>query len=119
MIRAGEIAKGTFLLIKNDPCEVVEREFVNPGKGSALGDTSLARRHIVADPATLQHEPVLISMVVSGLQSSAKDREHHSRRKQDDLCTTVHGTDPNTGKRTPASSFRRPEIGRASCRERV
>jgi elongation factor P len=36
MIRAGEIAKGTFLLIKNDPCEVVEREFVNPGKGSAF-----------------------------------------------------------------------------------
>ncbi len=36
MIRAGEIAKGTFLLIKNDPYEVVEREFVNPGKGSAF-----------------------------------------------------------------------------------
>jgi elongation factor P len=36
MIRAGEIAKGTFLLIKNEPYEVVEREFVNPGKGSAF-----------------------------------------------------------------------------------
>jgi elongation factor P len=36
MIRAGDIAKGTFLLIKNEPCEVVEREFFNPGKGSAL-----------------------------------------------------------------------------------
>jgi elongation factor P len=36
MIRAGEIAKGTFLLIKNEPYEVVEREFVSPGKGSAF-----------------------------------------------------------------------------------
>ncbi|RPJ07448.1 MAG: elongation factor P [Spirochaetaceae bacterium] len=36
MIRAGEISKGVFLLIKNEPYEVVEREFVNPGKGSAF-----------------------------------------------------------------------------------
>lgn len=36
MIRAGEIAKGVHLLIKDDPYEVVEREFVNPGKGSAF-----------------------------------------------------------------------------------
>jgi elongation factor P len=36
MIRAGEISKGVFLLIKGDPYEVVEREFVSPGKGSAF-----------------------------------------------------------------------------------
>jgi elongation factor P len=36
MIRAGSIAKGVCLLIKEDPYEVVEREFVNPGKGSAF-----------------------------------------------------------------------------------
>lgn len=36
MIRAGAISKGTCLLIKNEPCIVVEREFVNPGKGSAF-----------------------------------------------------------------------------------
>jgi elongation factor P len=36
MIKAGSIAKGMFLLIKGDPYEVVEREFVNPGKGSAF-----------------------------------------------------------------------------------
>jgi elongation factor P len=36
MIRAGAIAKGVCLLIKEDPYEVVEREFVNPGKGSAF-----------------------------------------------------------------------------------
>ncbi len=36
MIKAGQIDKGMCLLIKNDPYLVVEREFVNPGKGSAF-----------------------------------------------------------------------------------
>lgn len=36
MIRAGAIEKGICLLLKNDPYLVVEREFVNPGKGSAF-----------------------------------------------------------------------------------
>ena len=36
MIRAGAISKGVFLLIKDEPFVVVEREFVNPGKGSAF-----------------------------------------------------------------------------------
>jgi elongation factor P len=36
MIKAGAIAKGTCLLFKNEPHLVVEREFVNPGKGSAF-----------------------------------------------------------------------------------
>ena len=36
MIRGGDIAKGTVLLIKNAPFLVVEREFVNPGKGTAF-----------------------------------------------------------------------------------
>jgi len=36
MIRAGAISKGTFLRLKNEPYVVVEREFVNPGKGSAF-----------------------------------------------------------------------------------
>ena len=36
MIRGGDIAKGTVLLIKNAPYLVTEREFVNPGKGSAF-----------------------------------------------------------------------------------
>jgi len=35
-IKAGAIAKGTFLLEKDIPYVVVEREFVNPGKGSAF-----------------------------------------------------------------------------------
>ena len=35
-IKAGAIAKGTFLLEKDIPFIVVEREFVNPGKGSAF-----------------------------------------------------------------------------------
>jgi elongation factor P len=36
MIRAGAISKGTCLLVKDEPYVVVEREFVNPGKGSAF-----------------------------------------------------------------------------------
>ena len=36
MIKAGQIEKGTALLIKGQPFIVVEREFVNPGKGSAF-----------------------------------------------------------------------------------
>ncbi|TFG62667.1 MAG: elongation factor P [Spirochaetales bacterium] len=36
MIKAGSIDKGMFLLIKEDPYAVVEREFVSPGKGSAF-----------------------------------------------------------------------------------
>ena len=36
MIKAGAIAKGTYLLEKNEPFVVNEREFVNPGKGSAF-----------------------------------------------------------------------------------
>ena len=36
MIKAGQISKGMCLIIKNAPHLVVEREFVNPGKGSAF-----------------------------------------------------------------------------------
>ncbi len=36
MIKAGQIAKGMCLIIKQAPYLVVEREFVNPGKGSAF-----------------------------------------------------------------------------------
>ena len=36
MIKAGSIEKGTALLIKGEPFVVTEREFMNPGKGSAF-----------------------------------------------------------------------------------
>ena len=36
MIKAGQISKGTALLIKGKPFVCIEREFVNPGKGSAF-----------------------------------------------------------------------------------
>lgn len=36
MIKAGAIEKGMFLLVKDVPHLVAEREFVNPGKGSAF-----------------------------------------------------------------------------------
>ncbi|ADN02210.1 elongation factor P [Spirochaeta thermophila] len=36
MIKAGSIDKGMYLLYKGEPYFVAEREFVNPGKGSAF-----------------------------------------------------------------------------------
>jgi elongation factor P len=36
MIKAGAIEKGMCLLMKNEPYLVTDREFVNPGKGSAF-----------------------------------------------------------------------------------
>jgi elongation factor P len=36
MIRGGDIAKGTILVINSHPHIVVDREFVSPGKGSAF-----------------------------------------------------------------------------------
>ncbi len=36
MIKAGQIEKGMALLVKGQPFIVVERDFVNPGKGSAF-----------------------------------------------------------------------------------
>lgn len=36
MIKAGQIDKGTALLIKGQPFLCIDREFVNPGKGSAF-----------------------------------------------------------------------------------
>jgi elongation factor P len=36
MIKASDVGKGTFVLINNQPHVCVEREYVNPGKGSAF-----------------------------------------------------------------------------------
>jgi elongation factor P len=36
MIKAGQIAKGMFLLFKNEPHLVVERDLVSPGKGAGF-----------------------------------------------------------------------------------
>ena len=36
MVKAGQITKGMFLRIKDEPVLVTDREFVNPGKGSAF-----------------------------------------------------------------------------------
>ena len=41
MIKAGQIEKGMCLEIKGDPFLVVEREFVNPGKGAAFAKLKL------------------------------------------------------------------------------
>jgi elongation factor P len=36
VIKAGQVSKGVFLLVKGQPHQVTEREFVNPGKGQAF-----------------------------------------------------------------------------------
>jgi len=36
MIKAGSISKGIYILWKNEPCLVVDKEFFNPGKGAAV-----------------------------------------------------------------------------------
>jgi elongation factor P len=41
IIKAGQIEKGIFLLVKGAPHQVVERDFVNPGKGSAFSRLKL------------------------------------------------------------------------------
>jgi elongation factor P len=41
MIKGGQIEKGTVLLWKGEPYSVVEREFVNPGKGAAFTKAKL------------------------------------------------------------------------------
>jgi elongation factor P len=46
MIKAGQIDQGMFLLEKGEPYAVVEREFVNPGKGSAF--VRLKLKHVVS-----------------------------------------------------------------------
>ena len=36
MIKAGSVSKGMYILWKNEPCFVVDKEFFNPGKGAAV-----------------------------------------------------------------------------------
>lgn len=50
-IRAGEVEKGMFLLVKGGAYLVVEREFVNPGKGSSF--VRLKLKHLT-NGSTLQ-----------------------------------------------------------------
>lgn len=66
MIRGGDINKGTVLLIKNAPYLVVEREFVNPGKGTAfarcklknLKDGSVLTQQVFKTPDMLEDATV-------------------------------------------------------------
>ncbi|MEW5817232.1 MAG: elongation factor P [Spirochaetota bacterium] len=61
MIKAGSIDKGMFLLIKDEPYVVTEREFVNPGKGSAFVRlklknlrTGLVLKQVMKSPETVE-----------------------------------------------------------------
>ena len=60
MIKAGAIDKGMFLLIKDEPHVVTEREFVKPGKGQAFVRVKLKnlRTGLVQRPTIKSHETV-------------------------------------------------------------
>lgn len=60
MIKAGGIDKGMYLLIKDEPHLVTEREFVKPGKGQAFVRLKLknVRTGLVQRPVMKSHETV-------------------------------------------------------------
>jgi elongation factor P len=60
MIKAGSIDKGMFLLIKDEPHQVTEREFVKPGKGQAFVRLKLKnlKTGLVQRPVIKSHESV-------------------------------------------------------------
>ena len=60
MTKAGAIDKGMFLLIKDEPHLVTEREFVKPGKGQAFVRLKLknVRTGLVQRPVVKSHETV-------------------------------------------------------------
>ena len=60
MIKAGGIDKGMFLLVKDEPHLVTEREFVKPGKGQAFVRLKLknVRTGLVQRPVIKSHESV-------------------------------------------------------------
>ncbi len=60
MTKAGSIEKGMFLLVKDEPHLVTEREFVKPGKGQAFVRLKLKnlRTGLVQRPVIKSHESV-------------------------------------------------------------
>ena len=60
MTKAGSIDKGMFILVKDEPHLVTEREFVKPGKGQAFVRLKLknVRTGLVQRPVIKSHESV-------------------------------------------------------------
>ena len=60
MTKAGSIDKGMFILVKDEPHLVAEREFVKPGKGQAFVRLKLknVRTGLVQRPVIKSHESV-------------------------------------------------------------
>ena len=60
MIKAGAIEKGMFILLKDEPHLVTEREFAKPGKGQAFVRVKLknVRTGLVQRPTIKSHETV-------------------------------------------------------------
>ncbi|MDY4888613.1 MAG: elongation factor P [Sphaerochaetaceae bacterium] len=79
MIKAGQIDKGTALLIKGQPFICVDREFVNPGKGSAFVRLKLkspATGQVLAETMKSQDNAEDITVEDMDFQYQYNDGEH-------------------------------------------
>ena len=80
MIKAGQIDKGTALLIKGQPFVCIEREFVNPGKGSAFVRLKLkspATGQVLAETMKSQDNAEDIEVEDVDYQYMYKDAENY------------------------------------------
>lgn len=80
MIRGGEISKGTILLINSHPHIVVEREFVNPGKGAAFARIkakNLRTGNVVTQTIKTQEEVEDAQVDMHDCQYQYNDGEHY------------------------------------------
>ncbi len=81
MIRASDIAKGTFILINNQPHVCVEREYVNPGKGSAfvrLKLKNIKTGRVLAQTNKVQDSLEDVSVEFKEVQFLYADTENYS-----------------------------------------
>lgn len=80
MIKAGQIDKGTALLIKGQPFVCIEREFVNPGKGSAFVRLKLkspATGQVLSETMKSQDNAEDITVEDIDYQYMYKDQENY------------------------------------------
>jgi elongation factor P len=87
MIRGGDIAKGTCLLQKGQPFIVVEREFVNPGKGGAFARVKMK---------SLKDGSVLTQTIPTQLEVEDAQVDTHSCQYQYADADYYHFMDNNT-----------------------
>ena len=79
MIRGGDIAKGSCLLQKGQPYLVVEREFHNPGKGTAIARIkmkSLKDGSVLSLTIPTQQEVEDAEVIISSCQYQYSDKDN-------------------------------------------